>query len=307
MVVQGPLGVAVSEVSGQKPECDTEGSEEFGDTKFPEPDKSESSEQDSGTNSSEPNNKNEASEQTRGLRQIPRQLSEEVKDQRSNEEVVSNEENLFYCPEILSFLFDHYFAIFPLWSGVLLGNLKRYAVDEHDKGNRKMTKPKEKPCPHCQALNTIRCKTCRKCFATLSLKEKVKQKEKELEASAWMSTTTKNRNAARVVDSARIAVKKLEVLGYRPVLFISKKEKKKGFWAEVITSLGPFEEGPLQNIFERMTHLYDFFLLKVSIIKGFTARPLLLTQHQKSSVPPPSSSPNLPAPSSSSATVPPPP
>lgn len=56
-----------------------------------------------------------------------------------------------------------------------------------------------------------------------------------------------------------LQVKKLEVLGYKPVLFIS-KEKKNGFVAEVITSMGPFAVGPLQTIFERMTSLYEFFI-----------------------------------------------
>uniref|UniRef100_A0A8C1X378 Uncharacterized protein n=1 Tax=Cyprinus carpio TaxID=7962 RepID=A0A8C1X378_CYPCA len=143
----------------------------------------------------------------------------------------------------------------------------------------KMTKPKQKPCPHCQALNNISCKTCKACFASLPLRKRVKNIQKHIEESAWMSNTKKHRNAARVVDSARIAVKKLEVLGYKPVLFIS-KEKKNGFVAEVITSMGPFAVGPLQTIFERMTSLYEFF------IKRFKATPVLLKLFASTRLPP---------------------
>ncbi len=56
-----------------------------------------------------------------------------------------------------------------------------------------------------------------------------------------------------------LQVKKLEVLGYEPILFIL-KEQKQGFLAEVITSMGPCAEGPLQNIFNKMTSLYEYFI-----------------------------------------------
>lgn len=72
-----------------------------------------------------------------------------------------------------------------------------------------MTKPKQKPCPHCQALNNINCKTCKACFASLPLRKRVKNIQKHIEESAWMSNTKKHRNAARVVDSARIAVSQM--------------------------------------------------------------------------------------------------
>ncbi len=56
-----------------------------------------------------------------------------------------------------------------------------------------------------------------------------------------------------------LQVKKLEVLGYKPILFIL-KEQKQGFLAEVIASMGPCAEGPLQNIFNKMTSLYEYFI-----------------------------------------------
>ncbi len=51
-------------------------------------------------------------------------------------------------------------------------------------------------------------------------------------------------------------VKKLEVLGIS-------KEQKQGFLAEVITSMGPCAEGPLQNIFNKMTSLYEYFIKSI--------------------------------------------
>ncbi|XP_077094628.1 uncharacterized protein LOC143746582 isoform X3 [Siphateles boraxobius] len=166
----------------------------------------------------------------------------------------------------------------------------------------KMTKPKQKTCPHCQALNNASCKTCKTCFASLTLGQRVKNKQKNIEESSWKSSTKKHRNAARVVDSARIAVKKLEVLGYKPILFIS-KERKKGFVAEVITSMGPFAVGPHQTIFKRMTSLYECFIKNYQRIQNHTSTAETVCQHQTSSLPPPSSS-SFPPPSSSS--IPPP-
>uniref|UniRef100_A0A9J8D853 Uncharacterized protein n=1 Tax=Cyprinus carpio carpio TaxID=630221 RepID=A0A9J8D853_CYPCA len=191
-----------------------------------------------------------------------------------------------------------------------VGQSKKYRETHTDnkKGyfyGRKMTKPKQKPCPQCQALNNISCKTCKACFASLPLRKRVKNIQKHIEESAWMSNTKKHRNAARVVDSARIAVKKLEVLGYKPVLFIS-KEKKNGFVAEVITSMGPFAVGPLQTIFERMTSLYEFFIKNYQRIQSHTSTAETVCQHQTSSLPPTSSSfDTLPPPSSSSSSLPP--
>lgn len=58
------------------------------------------------------------------------QLLEEVSEQAANE-TESTEDNLYFCPGIINFLFDNYLGIFPLWSGLLLGSLKRYASDDN--------------------------------------------------------------------------------------------------------------------------------------------------------------------------------
>ncbi|KAI7804102.1 hypothetical protein IRJ41_024607, partial [Triplophysa rosa] len=154
------------------------------------------------------------------------------------------------------------------------------------------TNPKQKPCPHCQTPSNASC---------LGIRQKFKAKQKNIEESVWRCNTKKHRNAARVVDSARIAVKKLEVLGCKPVLFIS-KEQKKGFLAEVITSIGPCAKGPLQNIFDKMTGLYEYF------IKNFLSSSIFFRQPSSSyllfyTVPTPSPSSNLPPPTSSFDTL----
>lgn len=68
---------------------------------------------------------------TRALKKV----LEEVQDLEKNEADASPshtpaEENAYFCPGIINLLFDNYLGIFPLWSGLLLGNLQRYAVDK---------------------------------------------------------------------------------------------------------------------------------------------------------------------------------
>ncbi|XDV16523.1 hypothetical protein PO909_016198, partial [Leuciscus waleckii] len=139
---------------------------------------------------------------------------------------------------------------------------------------------------------------------SLTLRQRVKNKQKYIEESACKSSTQTHRYAAGVVDSARIAVKKLEVLGYKPILFIS-KEKRNGFVAEVITSMGPFAVGPLQTIFERMTSLYEICIKNYLRLQNNTSTAESVCQHP-TSLPPSSSSFNtLPPPSSSSFSLPP--
>ncbi len=52
--------------------------------------------------------------------------------EKEDSESTHKEENAYFCPGILDVLFDTYLGIFPLWSGLLLGDLKRYANDKED-------------------------------------------------------------------------------------------------------------------------------------------------------------------------------
>ncbi|XP_068076101.1 uncharacterized protein [Danio rerio] len=162
-------------------------------------------------------------------------------------------------------------------------------------------KPKQKPCHNCGALNVSNCKTCRNCFAAIALKAIIMAKQKNIEESSWAANNKKHRNSARVVDSARTAVKKLEMLGYKPLLFIS-KEKKKGFNAELITTMGPFGEGPQQKIIDKMTSLYEVFIKNFQRFQNLAATDPDVCQNLPSSVSPPAS-----IPPSSFSSLPPPP
>lgn len=51
-----------------------------------------------------------------------------------NSEGKTGEKNIFFCPQSIDGLMDTHMAIFPLWSGVLLGDLNRYL--EHTSINR---------------------------------------------------------------------------------------------------------------------------------------------------------------------------
>ncbi|XP_034064636.1 uncharacterized protein LOC117541546 isoform X2 [Gymnodraco acuticeps] len=62
-----------------------------------------------------------------------RKVMEEVQGELEKEEVETpQDENPYFCPGIVDVLFDNYLGIFPLWSGLLLGNLKRYATDTEE-------------------------------------------------------------------------------------------------------------------------------------------------------------------------------
>lgn len=43
------------------------------------------------------------------------------------------EENAYHCPDVINVLFRDYLGIFPLWSGVMLDDLARYASDAPSK------------------------------------------------------------------------------------------------------------------------------------------------------------------------------
>ncbi len=61
------------------------------------------------------------------------QAMQEVKEQEAGEDTcLVKEDNPYFCPGIITLLFDTYLAIFPLWNGLLLGDLSRYESHEED-------------------------------------------------------------------------------------------------------------------------------------------------------------------------------
>ncbi|KAG7458318.1 hypothetical protein JOB18_037962 [Solea senegalensis] len=124
-----------------------------------------------------------------------------------------------------------------------------------------MTRPKFRPCPSCQTLNAASLKTCSMCYVSLSMKKKLKEKTASLD-SKWGQGIVPNRNVGRIIDSARIAVRKLEAIGYKPILFMGKKDKKaSNKWvADIITHL-PLTS-TTKNFLEKMRRAYEFLLTK---------------------------------------------
>ncbi|XP_054483194.1 uncharacterized protein LOC129116220 [Anoplopoma fimbria] len=135
-----------------------------------------------------------------------------------------------------------------------------------------MTKPKTKACLHCHGMNAANRKTCQSCFASLSIKERIKLKEESLRSGDWGGKVKEHRNAGRVVDSARISVKKLHELDFKPLLFMG-RERRGGCSAEVITGIGPIPEGPVREIIKRMTALYEYFIRNYSELLATTTAP----------------------------------
>ncbi|XP_068570246.1 uncharacterized protein [Cebidichthys violaceus] len=147
-----------------------------------------------------------------------------------------------------------------------------------------MTKPKTKACLHCHGMNAANRKTCQSCFASLSIKERIKLKEESLRSGDWGGKVKEHRNAGRVVDSARISVKKLHELDFKPLLFMG-RERRGGCSAEVITGIGPIPEGPVREVIKRMTALYEYFLRNYSELLATTTAP----SDEAASAPPASS------------------
>ncbi|ROL42864.1 hypothetical protein DPX16_0288 [Anabarilius grahami] len=66
------------------------------------------------------------------------------------EEGESPEENTYYSPRIIQTLYNTYMAIFPMWSGVMLGDLKRHSADKDSTsvkdGEQRQDKTRETNC-----------------------------------------------------------------------------------------------------------------------------------------------------------------
>ncbi|XP_016523128.1 uncharacterized protein LOC103132897 isoform X2 [Poecilia formosa] len=86
-----------------------------------------------------------------------------------------------------------------------------------------MTRPKFRPCTHCQTPNQANRKICFVCHQSLSTK-KIKEKVQTFD-DQWRETVIKNRNVSRIMDSAQIAVRKLHALGFKPILLFAREEK----------------------------------------------------------------------------------
>ncbi len=64
------------------------------------------------------------------VHQSVQESSSDVTSVLKEEKQQHSDDNPYYCPDMIDYLMDNYMAIYPLWSGVLLGNLKRYSSDK---------------------------------------------------------------------------------------------------------------------------------------------------------------------------------
>ncbi|KAK1891208.1 Heterochromatin protein 1 [Dissostichus eleginoides] len=124
-----------------------------------------------------------------------------------------------------------------------------------------MTRPKLRPCPTCQTLNKASIKTCTVCYGTLSTKTKFIKKAATLDGK-WGQGVVRNRNVNRIIDSARIAVLKLEALGFKTILFYGHRDNKSlNKWvADVMTHFAASSVN--KAILDKMRRVYEILLSK---------------------------------------------
>ncbi|XP_067239024.1 uncharacterized protein [Chanodichthys erythropterus] len=121
-----------------------------------------------------------------------------------------------------------------------------------------MTKPKFRCCPACQVENQAIRKFCIACYASLSKSKKIEALKDRLD-NEWGQGVWKNRNAARVVSSAQVAVQKLAALGYMPILFIGRK-KKNSWIADISAGMALSED--TRPFVDAMKKAYEYLLKK---------------------------------------------
>ncbi|ROI80148.1 hypothetical protein DPX16_23724 [Anabarilius grahami] len=71
----------------------------------------------------------------------------EVKEEMVDDDTgLATEDNPYFCPGILTVLFDMYLAIFPLWSGLLLGDLMDECHEQYMETTKKQPKTRDANC-----------------------------------------------------------------------------------------------------------------------------------------------------------------
>lgn len=75
------------------------------------------------------------------------QIMKEVKEEMVDDDTgLATEDNPYFCPGILTVLFDMYLAIFPLWSGLLLGDLMNECHEQYMEITKKQPKTRDANC-----------------------------------------------------------------------------------------------------------------------------------------------------------------
>ncbi|KAK5936436.1 hypothetical protein CgunFtcFv8_027691 [Champsocephalus gunnari] len=97
----------------------------------------------------------------------------------------------------------------------------------------------------------------------MSTKTKIIKKAATLD-SKWGQGVVRNRNVNRIIDCARIAVLKLEALGFKPILFYGHRDKQSpNKWvADVMTHFAA--SSATKAILDKMRRVYEFLLTQAS-------------------------------------------
>ncbi|XP_049434783.1 proline-rich protein 36-like isoform X2 [Epinephelus fuscoguttatus] len=108
----------------------------------------------------------------------------------------------------------------------------------------------------------VACKTCKICKAEqprkLRLKNKIENFDKK--RKSWVNIHMKNRTTSHICDEDYILLEKLQALGVRAVLFVSKAGRKPGSWvSEVLAPRCQLSETSTTCL-ERMKSLYDIVI-----------------------------------------------
>ncbi|KAM9386150.1 uncharacterized protein KZ484_007703 isoform 2-T2 [Pholidichthys leucotaenia] len=141
-------------------------------------------------------------------------------------------------------------------------------------------------CVVCLTELNVACKTCIKCKAPqphkVRLKKKIERFDKKRES--WVNTHMKNRTTSHIMDQAYMMLEKLQALGVRPVLFVSKPGRKPNTWAsEVLAPRCQLTEAS-NFCLEQMKGLFDIVIQELKdecVEEGYKAPNTALKNKKK--------------------------
>ncbi|KAI4819305.1 hypothetical protein KUCAC02_004558 [Chaenocephalus aceratus] len=87
-------------------------------------------------------------------------------------------------------------------------------------------------CVSCKAVIAVSTKTCKFCKTLQPRKQRLAKKLQKCEAKKddWLKKQKNNKTNSHVLDEASVLVEKLNTLGYRAMVFLSKPGKKPSTW-----------------------------------------------------------------------------